>query len=552
MLPEKFYHPIGSAENRREILMGLSPMLNDADTHRKQEIEASENFTKCKSSKVKTRNSYEYIDVVTLKAVDFTEYERRYIRFVTETKVNRQMNYALQLQPTLVTFSSKIPDSVPLEDKENVPAQALSSAPSSAVKPLRKRKHANTVLGLHHDGDAAPSSRSGGARRETLSPGTVRKLLIERVETAMSPASDSVVVPSTSETVVFEDAAITDFPSTSTGSMSPIGDIDLVVFDDESSTNASSTTTKRRDQCCRRSTLSPTAARLIAMEIMTEEPEEVQELEEVQQPEEVQELEEDQQPEDIQQSEEVQQPEEVQQLEELQQSTPVATEFAADVAHISHASDSLVEPDANHDIRAEETEDALVEPETAREIQSPSASILLSLASEVSDMIAQSPTRRFFGRKSEGNIVHRGLEILGGSESELEAFEMLESFVSSAILAKSMEAESPHFISPERDSKRRSIGSSSSNPKKVQDELVVFESACAANSEPTNNEAEEKSSDEATNLADEIDEFDWERRASQRMRDRFAAARWQYLWEIVSAQAANKAIHVARKKQKFL
>lgn len=78
MLPEKFYHPIGSAENRREILMGLSPMLNDADTHRKQEIEACETFTKCKSSKVKTRNSYEYIDVVTLKAVDFTEYERRY------------------------------------------------------------------------------------------------------------------------------------------------------------------------------------------------------------------------------------------------------------------------------------------------------------------------------------------------------------------------------------------------------------------------------------------------------------------------------------------
>lgn len=79
MLPEKFYHPIGSAENRREILMGLSPMLNDADTHRKQEVEACETFTKCKSSKVKTKNSYEYIDVVTMKAVDFAEYERRYV-----------------------------------------------------------------------------------------------------------------------------------------------------------------------------------------------------------------------------------------------------------------------------------------------------------------------------------------------------------------------------------------------------------------------------------------------------------------------------------------
>lgn len=617
MLPEKFYHPIGSAENRREILMGLSPMLNDADTHRKQEVEACETFTKCKSSKVKTRNSYEYIDVVTMQAVDFTEYERRYdlkhmfmqrrysnlfillfyfvryIRFITATKVNRQLNYALQLQPALVTFSSKIPDSVPLEDKENIPAQALSSAPSSAVKPLRKRKHANTVLGLHQDSDVAPSSKSGGARRETLSPGTVRKLLIEKVETAMSPASDStsVVGSSKSEPTTVEDAAIAvpDYSSTSTGSMSPIGDIDLVAFDDESLTNASSTATKRRDQCGRRSTLSPTAARLIAMEIMTEEPEEVPQSEETPL------------------SEEVQQLKEVQ-PEEVQQSSPVATEeFVAEVALISHASDSLVEPDANHDISAEETEDAVLDSETivssakkstsecveaitdnrtqcdedcsvnfdvsspqSRLLSTPSRreaiprillpidgshlvdTVLISLASEVSDMIAQSPTRRFFGRKSEGNIVHRGLEILGGSESELEAFEMLESFVSSAILAKSMEAESPHFISPERDSKRRSVGSSGSKPAKSLDELIIFQSEVAANSEPTIEEAEEKSSDEAAHLADEIDELDWERRASQRMRERFAAARWQYLWEIVSAQAANKAINAARKKQKFL
>lgn len=77
MLPDRFYHPLGSVENRREILLGLSPMLTDADTQRKLEVEACEVYTKCKSSKVRTRNTYEYIDVQTSKVVDFPEYERR-------------------------------------------------------------------------------------------------------------------------------------------------------------------------------------------------------------------------------------------------------------------------------------------------------------------------------------------------------------------------------------------------------------------------------------------------------------------------------------------
>ncbi len=50
----------------------------------------------------------------------------------------------------------------------------------------------------------------------------------------------------------------------------------------------------------------------------------------------------------------------------------------------------------------------------------------------------------------------------------------------------------------------------------------------------------------------QIDEAAWEVAAHRRMRDRFAMARWQYLWEMVSAQAANKAITHARKKQKII
>lgn len=78
MLPERFYHPIGSVENRREILLSLTPMLTVADIQRKQEVEACESFTKCRSSRVRARNTYEYIDMETTRAIDFVDYERRY------------------------------------------------------------------------------------------------------------------------------------------------------------------------------------------------------------------------------------------------------------------------------------------------------------------------------------------------------------------------------------------------------------------------------------------------------------------------------------------
>lgn len=77
MNSNRVYHPIGSVENRREILMGLSPMLTDADNQRKQEVEACEVYTKCRSSKVRSRNAYEYIDLESSRVIEFAEYERR-------------------------------------------------------------------------------------------------------------------------------------------------------------------------------------------------------------------------------------------------------------------------------------------------------------------------------------------------------------------------------------------------------------------------------------------------------------------------------------------
>lgn len=76
--PQKHYHPIGSVDNKRAILTGLSGMLADADVHRKADIVSTERFTRCKS--VKSKNAYQYIDLESEEAIAFEEYENRYFR----------------------------------------------------------------------------------------------------------------------------------------------------------------------------------------------------------------------------------------------------------------------------------------------------------------------------------------------------------------------------------------------------------------------------------------------------------------------------------------
>jgi hypothetical protein len=570
MNSNRVYHPIGSVENRREILMGLSPMLTDADNQRKQEVEACEVYTKCRSSKVRSRNAYEYIDLESSRVIEFAEYERRYIRYITETKLNRQQNYSLQLQPLLVTF--RFPVYQHPENKENISAQSLSeSLVNPPTKTLKKRKLATNVLASHEDA-IGTGHKSNSNRRETLSPGTVRKLLIEKVEIVMSPQSEG------SQTV--EAQSVPSFPTDSTcspttskypvstdqcellKSVSPIKDIDLISFDDDFSSDIggnssllSSCTKLKTSSVVRRSTLSPSVARLVAMEFIAEE-------------------------------------------NEISASATVSSDMPDDAVTSAAIDDLLnspvetsssLESTVPSEIQSPFESDCIVAKEDKIEIESLDVEMIgsceptvttsdlenieiqfveipmealipieipveyeLSIASEVHSMIATSPTRRFFGRKSEGNIVNRGLEILDGSASELEAFELLESFVSGALLAKSMEARSPHFFSPERNV-CRPMGSSAK--KIVQPTFPSMETSNEADIVPASSlihsvvdKDEIKSLDEDLG---EIDEEEWERRASQRMKDRFAAARWQYLWEIVSAQAANKAINEARKKQKL-
>lgn len=80
--PELFLHPIASLEAKKSILIGLSPMLSDAEEQRKSESLACELFTRCKSSKEIGRSSYYcYTDMDTHNKIGFAEYETRFVAF---------------------------------------------------------------------------------------------------------------------------------------------------------------------------------------------------------------------------------------------------------------------------------------------------------------------------------------------------------------------------------------------------------------------------------------------------------------------------------------
>lgn len=78
--PEQFIHPIDSTEGKKSLIMSLAPMLTDAEEQRKRDTLECEEFTRCRSMKIKGRGSYEYTDVDTAQKIEFAEYETRYDR----------------------------------------------------------------------------------------------------------------------------------------------------------------------------------------------------------------------------------------------------------------------------------------------------------------------------------------------------------------------------------------------------------------------------------------------------------------------------------------
>ena len=77
--PEQYLHPKGSIEAKKTLLLGLSPMLTDAERERSREATACESFTRCRSNKARSRNcSFEYTDIDTHIKTAYSEYEKRY------------------------------------------------------------------------------------------------------------------------------------------------------------------------------------------------------------------------------------------------------------------------------------------------------------------------------------------------------------------------------------------------------------------------------------------------------------------------------------------
>jgi hypothetical protein len=75
--PEDFPHSIESTEGKRALIYSLTPMLTEAEEQRKKDTLECEEFTRCKSCKIKGKSSYEYTDIDTFQKVDFDEFEWR-------------------------------------------------------------------------------------------------------------------------------------------------------------------------------------------------------------------------------------------------------------------------------------------------------------------------------------------------------------------------------------------------------------------------------------------------------------------------------------------
>lgn len=626
---------------------------------------------------------------------------RRYTQYINEAKYNRQQNYALQTQTTLVTFSKNQPMEI-MEDKENIiPTSGLGSG----VKVQKKRKHANSnssILQSSTDDDSVNVSESstqrvGGHRRETLSPGTVRKLLIEKVEVALSPPP-----PKTAPIVESDHQELTDIPLLPFSfSMPPIelpppafeaSDSfplevmdDMIAFDDDLDDMSSSNHRRKRldrgdSSQCRRSTLSPSAARFIAMEILQEEtvlnpqhqgmnaegsigPGKLNEpnvnsprdllpvvdtenisyeqniepaldvlatrmdtsspencdaspcftssdqysLENVQKsPIQQNIVDDDVHPStllssagenpsnlvheldlaliDVMDEEEV-----AKRLEspmELESSsgspTPVFQESSFN--SISEDTVAIESYDAEVNLCPDETSEQLFD-DAPSEIGADDDSIhYAAVLSDVNmeNAVMGSPVTNFFGRRSEGGIINRGLAILDDNESDLEAFERLESFVSEVVSGKDIRetatsekssslgqlststsfltkfcSQVEHFNQRTRDGTIEvdalvpELGEHDDELSRRESEStnsgLLSEDALETPILPSNGVAEDCEAS-LHDIPEEIDESEWEKRASQVMRERFAVARCRYLWEIVSVHAANEAIRQMRKK----
>lgn len=141
--PELYLHPSSSIESKRALLLSLSPMLTNGENQRIKDVKACTDYTRCVVEKSKKRNaSYEYLDIDTNDKIEYNEYERRYLLFVSRKGdfVDPSENYkdhdqligiAPSLTPTedLHLFEAEVPylfiedDKISVEDQEQCPKE---------------------------------------------------------------------------------------------------------------------------------------------------------------------------------------------------------------------------------------------------------------------------------------------------------------------------------------------------------------------------------------------------------------------------------------------
>jgi hypothetical protein len=76
--PDNFSLPAEAIESKRAVLLGLAPMLDDAEKQRKIDVAVCQAHTRCRIDSKRTRASwYQYSDVDAQLAIDPSEYEDR-------------------------------------------------------------------------------------------------------------------------------------------------------------------------------------------------------------------------------------------------------------------------------------------------------------------------------------------------------------------------------------------------------------------------------------------------------------------------------------------
>ena len=87
--PDQYPHPIKSVDSKRQLLINLQPMLSKSEIVRKTDSNNCVNFTRCSVQRGHKSMCFEYIDMDTGIAVDYDDYERRYLMHIDQVRISR-------------------------------------------------------------------------------------------------------------------------------------------------------------------------------------------------------------------------------------------------------------------------------------------------------------------------------------------------------------------------------------------------------------------------------------------------------------------------------